>query len=431
MFLFTTASTKTGIVGSLSDSIKGIVPGEVEGVLNILGLPFYGPHNGKDVTGQFFSPETDFLEDEIPFPPVFYYHGARSKSRPVRIGRVVGRWPSEKGVWFRVILDMSLPESVRMWASAKAETAYASTGAVPASIDIDRETGWIKQWLVGELSLIDEDESVGRRPANYYAIARPASDAWIKSLNPGILESLQHRFDDVFKGNFLTEEKDMSVKVVMNGKEMTPSEKCDSCLEHNGVAYRRVDSEKCMGCTDAGKCPDCFKAVPTCDCKGCQEKGECPCGPDCPCNKGDSKMNEEEVRKDVKTSTPNTPIVDVKSAPSTEDVRVTSLQAEIRSLKMNMSAQESATWIKTQIQAGRVSPGEEPALMSLMAQAYQADSEAKSGNGSLLSSLKKFVEARPTVSQMATDARVISGAPSGRPEDRVDQAYMDRMKAMI
>lgn len=142
-------------------------------------------------------------------------------------------------------------------------------------------------------------------------------------------------------------------------------------------------------------------------------------------------MNEEEVRKDVKTSTPNTPIVDVKSAPSTEDVRVTSLQAEIRSLKMNMSAQESATWIKTQIQAGRVSPGEEPALMSLMAQAYQADSEAKSGNGSLLSSLKKFVEARPTVSQMATDARVISGAPSGRPEDRVDQAYMDRMKAMI
>lgn len=425
------SSTKTSLLASGS-AFKSVMPQSAAGLLDVLGLPFYGPKDGRDSSGQYFDERTDFLQDEIPFPPVFYYHGSRSRSRPIKIGKVVGRWKSELGVWFQVLLDMTLPESQRVWQAAQDGHAYASTGAVPASIDLDKETGWIKQWLVGEVSLIDESPTEGRRPANYYAIAKPSKDVWLKTMDPSTLSSLTSRFGDCFKGDFpLEEDRDdeeipMTVKAMFNGVEMTPSEKCASCYEHNGVVRKKLAegdagwTKACADCSDAAKCGDCFKAMPTCDCEGCQKAGECPCGPECKCNKSEKTV-------DVKTVTPVAEkVVEIKTVIDTS--KVNELEQTINSLKMDLSARESAAWVKDQVQSGRVAPSEEPRLQELLGLAYQADATMKTEAG-LLKAVKAFVEARPVTGRMSTDVRVITGVPSGDPSQSVDVEYMKRMKS--
>lgn len=149
------------------------------GVLHILGAPFSGPFEGeKDSHGHKFDPnKTDFMEDYIKFPPVFYKHGAMNKDKESRTSEVVGetvkRWMDNAGVWFEVHLDMTKQICIDAWEAAQDNKLYASTGTVPAAFDVDG-AGIIKQWMIGDLSLIIWDGEKSNQPSNYYAIAKPA-----------------------------------------------------------------------------------------------------------------------------------------------------------------------------------------------------------------------------------------------------------------
>ncbi len=146
--------------------------------LEVLGLPYYGPFNGKDAQGQWFDDSTRFHEDKFPQIPVVYYHGltpdGKPAGEPVYLG--TGRFErrDERGGWYRVTLDDSLPLARRVIESAKAGKARASSGAVAHLCRYD-ENGHIREWPVVELSLFDAGE--GRRPANPYAVAYPAAKA--------------------------------------------------------------------------------------------------------------------------------------------------------------------------------------------------------------------------------------------------------------
>jgi len=146
--------------------------------LEVLGLPYGGPQNGRDAQGEYFTPETRFHEDKYGLPPVVYYHGftpdGQPDGDPKYIGKTVARERRSDGVWFRVVLDKTNEFARRVWDAAKRGLARASSGALAHLVRKD-EDGRIVEWPVGELSLFDADE--GRRPANAYAVALPVMKA--------------------------------------------------------------------------------------------------------------------------------------------------------------------------------------------------------------------------------------------------------------
>ena len=95
--------------------IKAVQPQAQPGVLDVLIAPFWGPNNGRDAHGQYFTPETEFMHDVIPTPPVFFYHGAEMGEAPTPIGKSADRWVDDLGVWQTVMLDMAEPTARRTW----------------------------------------------------------------------------------------------------------------------------------------------------------------------------------------------------------------------------------------------------------------------------------------------------------------------------
>lgn len=155
-------------------SIKAIGDWELE----VLGCPYFGPDNGRDADGEYFSPETKFHEDKYPLPPVVYYHGfdpdGRPSGNPQYIGRTVSRERRDDGVWYRVVLDKASEYAKRVWDAAKQGLARASSGAVSHLVRRGND-GHLLEWPVAELSIFDAVE--GRRPANGYAVAMPVLKA--------------------------------------------------------------------------------------------------------------------------------------------------------------------------------------------------------------------------------------------------------------
>lgn len=166
--------------------------------LHVRGVPYYGPNHGRDNHRQFFTSRTDFMLDEVPMwelPPVYYAHGNRraltgkdpriaaNKVEKMLVGKTLKRWVEDDGVWYDVELDDS-PLSDYLLEKAENSMLFASTGGVRSSIEL-ADTGEIKSWLVGELSLIDlEVGNPLKTPANSLAVAHPK--AWyLKNLEGG------------------------------------------------------------------------------------------------------------------------------------------------------------------------------------------------------------------------------------------------------
>jgi hypothetical protein len=139
------------------------------GEILVLGLPYGGPNGGRDNSGQFFSPMTDFMDGLIDEPPVFYTHGTQNGFSPEPVGSVKGRWYDRRGGWFKVQLDPGSSRYAQLLDAHSSDNLRASSGAVPASA-FANEVGHIDTWLVGELSLVDLRE--GFRPVNAYAITK-------------------------------------------------------------------------------------------------------------------------------------------------------------------------------------------------------------------------------------------------------------------
>lgn len=146
-----------------------------EWALDVLGVPFGGPHDGRDRQGEFFTPQTDLWLDKIPKRPVVFYHGMDERGKhigPEIIGQEVGHEAKADGVWFRVILDKTKEKARAVWRSAQRGLASASSGALSHLVS-RRPNGEITVWPMGELSLLDET----RTPVNSYAVAVPALKA--------------------------------------------------------------------------------------------------------------------------------------------------------------------------------------------------------------------------------------------------------------
>ncbi len=147
--------------------------------LNVLGVPYGGPNNGRDSDGQYFSPTTKLYLDSYPTVPAVYYHGfdpdsGRPAGEPQFIGKTVGYEVKPDGVWFRVVLDKANAYAQRVWDAAKRGIAKASSGSMAHLHRVARD-GHITHWPVTELSIFD---AVGKRqPANQYAVALPAAKA--------------------------------------------------------------------------------------------------------------------------------------------------------------------------------------------------------------------------------------------------------------
>jgi hypothetical protein len=153
--------------------------------LDVLSAPYGGPDNGRDAHGEFFSTNTNFYEaDGAPLPLVVYYHGytpdGEPQGEPEVIGRTVKAWRDASGLWHKVILDKTKELAKRVWDAAQDGLARASTGVAGYMGRVDR-SGEITSWLIGELSIWDADDT--RKPANQYAVARPAVKALFEGFN--------------------------------------------------------------------------------------------------------------------------------------------------------------------------------------------------------------------------------------------------------
>jgi len=158
--------------------IKAVMDGS-EWALDVLSAPYGGPNHGKDAHGEYFSPRTNFYENEgAPLPLVAYYHGytpdGKPQGDPEIIGRAVKTWRDAQGLWHRVILDKGKDLARRVWEAAKRGTARASTGLAGYMGRTTRD-GEITHWLIGELSIWDA--TTDRQPANQYAVVNPAVKA--------------------------------------------------------------------------------------------------------------------------------------------------------------------------------------------------------------------------------------------------------------
>jgi len=156
------------------DAIKAL--GDME--LEVLGVPFGGPDNGKDSDGQYFSENTKTYLSPDKEIPVFYFHGFTPDKRPQAVPEHIGNAKysrtDKRGHWFRVTLKKGLELARRVWEAAKKGVARASSGSISHLVRIAR-SGEILHWPVAEMSLFDAGE--GRNPANAYAVALPVSKA--------------------------------------------------------------------------------------------------------------------------------------------------------------------------------------------------------------------------------------------------------------
>jgi HK97 family phage major capsid protein len=172
---------------NISESGKGMIKafkGENgEWMLDVLGVPYGGPHRGKDAQGEAFTPETDLWLERIPKRPVVYYHGLDESDRtPQIIGEEISWERKPDGVWFKVLLDKTSALARQVWEAAQLGLARASSGAISHLVRVTKD-GVIKTWPIGEMSLLDARE---HRPVNAYAIARPAAKAQILYRQAGI-----------------------------------------------------------------------------------------------------------------------------------------------------------------------------------------------------------------------------------------------------
>jgi uncharacterized protein YoxC len=142
--------------------------------LDVLGVPYGGPDNGRDADGEYFDNATKLHDDKFPLPPAVYYHGfsedGNPSGSPEYIGKTVSFTDKPDGRWYRVVLDKANELAGRVWEAAKQGIARASSGSISHLARVGND-GHILEWPVAELSLFD---AIGnRQPANAYAVALP------------------------------------------------------------------------------------------------------------------------------------------------------------------------------------------------------------------------------------------------------------------
>lgn len=354
------------------------------GYLDILGAPYGGYLGGKDIHGTYFSQNTDFLEDMIPIPGLFYWHGAMTKSDLDRYGEIVHRWKDDMGVWFRVKLDLATEVGKRLWDAAKAGKCYASTGVVPASYTKDEATGEIKSWLIGDLTLIDENSTEGRVPANYYAIAKPVMKHMLMTVVP---EDKRELFESVF----LTDTEE--------------GERREELIEQNDVSESIQNGESSMK-------KDLFKTLAYLSAAIDQVKALVS-----------GMEGEDDEMPEVSDVLSKCAECQGKELDEQAKTAILGLNKQVELLKADIAAREHASWVAQQVDAGKVQPAEREQLLKTLSDAHL------SGSTELVKSVMTMVETRNpmhTTNDQNTNYRV-AGFSNGNRDESVDDAYLARL----
>jgi HK97 family phage major capsid protein len=148
-------------------------------VLNILGVPFGGPVNGKDKQGDYFDARTKVHTDKFPEVPLVYAHGfdpaTMEPSREVHfIGKAKYDHTDERGHWYTAVLDRASEFAQRIWNAALKGLAGASSGTASHLMRREKD-GHIAEWPVVEMTVVDGSGHM--KPVNPYAVALPALKA--------------------------------------------------------------------------------------------------------------------------------------------------------------------------------------------------------------------------------------------------------------
>lgn len=418
-----------------SHYLKAVVPRATDGELDVLAAPFYGPLDGRDEHGEYFSPRTEFQSELIPYPPVFYYHGAETGNSAAAIGRTSDRWEDNLGVWFRVGLDLTQPEARRVWQAAQVGNAYASTGGVGASIITD-STGEIRQWLIGEISLFDMDDRVGRMPANRYAIAMPR----MKALLDALPQAQRRLFDEVYQAPDGAQTSGGGARVdvieilqaifarvieeLATAMNTTPADAAATVDEAVSAAMDAADTTAASTeLTDETKCADC-KA------NGCQ-------GEDCAGCKGcgspeDDKKSEGEVDGAVAEIIDALDLDD--GALDTKARALKALVSQNAALRSKLAEREDGDWLKTQLTAFKIVPADVDATLRALRAARAADARSKAANQPTVAAIKTMIEARPaqfTKRDLSGKGLKLAGFQTDKQtQERVDVAYMQRVRRL-
>lgn len=205
-----------------------------EMVLDVLAAPFYGPKDGKDLQGEYFSPKTKFYLEAFKSPLIVYYHGFDANKKRMWMPEIVGKtkkvWQDAKGVWVRVVLEKGKSLSEKIWNAAKKGLAVASSGTVSHLKRLAKD-GEILSWPLAEVSIWDGDKH--RPQANAYAVAMPVMKAHFELAGMGFPELPDAEDDAKGEGNSQSapqgmkdgaDTKNQTKKSSKTEEEMTPEE---------------------------------------------------------------------------------------------------------------------------------------------------------------------------------------------------------------
>lgn len=360
---------------------KAVIPFENEkGIVLVKGIPF-GDHNQRDVHGQYFSQRTNFLSHILPLPPVFHFHGAKSGSLTDPVAETLSREQRSDGVYYKVRLFLDgVKDSVRqkaneLWEAAKSGDLYASSGAVEATIKI-AETGEILQWLVGELSLINNNNN-RERPANFHATVIPLK------ADLDVVETGEVKIDQI---NFIYPDDD---------REPHPTEDKLSPPEE---PHKTSDMERIKMDEETKKLI--------------------------------ADLQKQAMEAQATLATLQTELQETRSSLTEKDSKIAQLQNTISAKSAEVAMTGHTALVDNWISDGKITPAQRDKALDLLSYAYQADTTTKSENARFVESVKGFIEAAPALPAYGTPSGIFTNTDStfNHPGGGVDPSNIERMK---
>lgn len=351
---------------------KALVPDPTDqGVILVRGVPFGSPQN-KDMHGQYFTQNTNFLSHILPLPPVFHFHGAKSGSLADQIGETLGREQRQDGIWYRAKLHLdSTTEAVKtkaneLWKAAKAGKLFGSSGAVEATIKL-ADSGEILQWLVGELSLLDATNS-RETPASFHATVVPVKAAGLEGIEVGNVTLDQLNINDA--------ESDFD-----DGK----AHQDDSGLQKLMLnAFRKT----------FGVEPADLRSLKMSD------------------KDSDLLVQLQKQVADLTTQLAVVPqlqtqVTELSGQLQTRDTTIGELQSVISTKSAEVALTSHAAMVDAWIKEGKITPAERDNVIEVLSFAFQADTSTK-GDVGFVKSIKGWIEARPANAIVGDPATVYS-----------------------
>ena len=124
------------------------------GKWRVLAIPFGGPFDGKDLDGEFFSPNTDIKPDWFDRRPLVWHHNLDTtmKGDPV-LGTADDTEMDDEGWWSTLWLNRSHQYWAQVDQLLRSGKVFGSSGSLPSFVRTNAKTGEILVWPYIEQTL--------------------------------------------------------------------------------------------------------------------------------------------------------------------------------------------------------------------------------------------------------------------------------------